>query len=175
MTNNPELQRFREITWRRPLTAAEQAELDACLKANSAAREEWGAEMALVTAMDSLADPRVSSNFTARVLQAIEREDRAVTRAGYPDSWWRRLAHRAAWAWSASAAAVLAIGGLLLHQHQVERHLLAKQELEKSVVLAKAVLAVPNAEVLANFDAIRALSTSPGPDEKLLAALAVSE
>jgi hypothetical protein len=168
MTNIPELQRFREISWKRPLTAAEQTELETCLKANRAAREEWESDTALTVAMDGLADPAISSNFTARVLQAIERQDRAAEHAVLREPWWRKLARRTALAWSGSVAALLLIAGLLLHQQHVQtQHEFAKQE----AVLAKAVLAVPNAEVLANFDTIRAMSAAPAPDEQLLAVL----
>jgi len=168
MTNDPN--RFHEISWRRRLSPAEQAELQAWLEANPASREEWEAEMALASVMDGWAEPLVPSNFTARVLQAIEHETAESVQVG--PSWWSRLTHRTGWVLSGSLAALLVLTSVLLQNHHLQKqHELAKQELLKSVILVSAVQVLPNTEVLTSFDAIRALSTAPPPDEQLLALL----
>jgi len=167
MTDDPVLQKLREISWRRPLTEAERAELEACFKAHPETREDWAVEMALTASLAQLPEPPVPSNFTSRVLQALERETLAETRSQTSPSWWQTLARKTRWAMGTSFAALLASSGLLLHGY----HLHQRQELAKSVMLVSGVEALPNANVLADFDAIRALNQSPAPDEQLLALL----
>src|SRR5438067_2362092 len=78
MTNDPGFRKWREISWRRKLTPAEEAELRAWLAVHPEARAEWEAEIALTnTLVRSLPDVPVASNFTARVLQAVDRETAA--------------------------------------------------------------------------------------------------
>ena len=60
-------ERLREILWRRPLTAAEAAELRAWLAAHPDAAADWATEQQLSRAVRRLADAPVPSNFTARV------------------------------------------------------------------------------------------------------------
>src|SRR5947209_20326361 len=78
--NDPLEIKLRETSWRRPLTAAEQAELQAWLEAHPEARPNWEAKAGLSGVREKIPAPPVSSNFTARVLQAIEREERAPQR-----------------------------------------------------------------------------------------------
>src|SRR6516225_12355183 len=61
----------RELIWRRKLTEAERAELQT--KPDNHADLEF--ESRLTEELDRLPDKPVPSNFTARVLQAIEREE----------------------------------------------------------------------------------------------------
>ena len=169
MSSDPSFQRFREISWRRALTGAEQAELDAWLKANPQFRQEWEAEASLSSSLARVPNPAVPSNFTARVLQAIERETLAEPRSRAASGWWQNLLRRTRWAMGSSFAVLLVITGFLIHGHRVERqHELA---LMKSVAIVAGVSALPNTEVLTNFDTIRALSQAPAPDDQLLAAL----
>ena len=74
MKNDAFLSLLRESSWRRKLTEAEQAELRAYLAAHPDARADWEMESALNAALTRLPDAPVPSNFTARVLQAVERE-----------------------------------------------------------------------------------------------------
>jgi len=172
MTNDPVLQRLRETGWRRALTDAEQAELEACLKAHPELRRDWEMELALTASLADLPAPVVASNFTARVLQAVERETLTEGRAHASGSWWRKLAQKTRWVVGTSFGALAAITGLLVHGYHVhERQELAKRELAKSVMLVSAVSALPNTKVLTNFDAVRALSQAPPPDDQLLAVL----
>src|SRR5258707_9900894 len=92
MTNDPLFIKFRELSWRRKLTPAEQTELRNWLAAHVEAQADWEAEAGLSDALDQLPDAPVPSNFTANVLQAIQRETAAEARArqtAFP--WWRRL------------------------------------------------------------------------------------
>ena len=75
MKDNEHLSQLRESGWRRKLTESEQGELRAHLATNPDARADWEMESALNSALTRLPDASVPSNFTARVLQAVEREE----------------------------------------------------------------------------------------------------
>jgi anti-sigma factor RsiW len=153
------LSTLRETGWRRKLTEAEQAELHARLAANPGARADWEAEASLNTALDRLPDAPVPSNFTARVMQAVEREEAARPRGW---SWnWHVLVPRVAF-----AAVVVVCGGLILHQHAIHTQRIA---FVKSVALATGSQPMPSPEALENFDAIRRMSQPQRADEELLA------
>src|SRR4051812_34142338 len=97
---DPVFQRFREISWRRKLSQAEQAELRAWLLAHPASVPEWQAEARLSENLAALRDVPVPSNFTSRVLQAIK------TEAGRPerDARTRWFAWRGSWTWIRNTA-----------------------------------------------------------------------
>jgi anti-sigma factor RsiW len=160
MKNDGPLSRLRELSWRRKLTEPEAAELRARLTADPAARADWEMESALQAALDRLPDAPVPSNFTARVMQAVELE------AARPRAWswhwnWHVLVPRVA-----IATAAVMLGGLALHQQAVRSQRIA---LVKSVVLATAGQPVPSPEALENFDAIRRMSRPQHADDELLA------
>ncbi len=160
MKDNEHLSKLRESGWRRKLTEAEQAELRAHLAANPGARADWGMESALNAALARLPDASVPSNFTARVLQAVEREE-ARPRAW---SWrwnWHVLVPRAAF-----AAAVIAFTGLVLQRHEIYRQRIA---LARNVALVTRGQPMPSPEALENFDAIRRMSRPQHADDELLA------
>jgi hypothetical protein len=55
--------------------------------------------------------------------------------------------------------------GLLVHSHRAQnQHEVAEREL-------RIITALPNSEVLADFDTIRKLTQAPPPDDQLLAIL----
>ena len=112
MTNDPIYNRLRELSWRRKLTAAEAAELQAWLAAHPEARADWEAEAGLNEALGRLPDAPVPSNFTARVLQAVEREAAAELRRRRTWQVWLR------WRWlpKAAVAAVVLGAGLVSYQ-----------------------------------------------------------
>src|SRR5260370_23944746 len=74
MTRDPLYTQLREAGWRRKLTSAEEAQLCAWLAANPQEQKDWEAETAMNHALARLPDVEVPSNFTARVLAAVERE-----------------------------------------------------------------------------------------------------
>jgi anti-sigma factor RsiW len=158
MKNDAFLSRLRESSWRRTLTDAEQAELRVHLAAHPDARADWEMESALNAAFARLPDAPVPSNFTARVLQAVERE--AVRPPA--GSWnWQVLVPRIAF-----AAVVVALTGLALHHHEIYSQRVA---LVRSVALATRGQPVPSPEALENFDAIRRMSQPQHADDELLA------
>ena len=109
-----------------------------------------------------LPDKSVSSNFTARVMQAVEREmsTPAQARAG---SWagWLRFIPRAA-----VAMVVVTFSSFAWHQHRVhQRTSMAQSVATVSRTVAK-VDPLTDPGVFANFDAINRMGTSP--DKELL-------
>ena len=167
MNGNARYHQLRETSWRRKLTEAEQAELHVHLAAHPEAQTDWEAEAALTEGLGRLQDVPVTSNFTARVLQAVEREvaARSRSRRARWDFWWQSLS------WAPKAAtAVLVVGlvSLAYHRHQVA----TRVELAESLVAVADVKSLPaHAEILKDFEAIRRLSQTPPADEELLALL----
>src|SRR5437667_12737472 len=80
MMNDPVHNHLRELSWRRRLTSSEEAELRAWLAAHPEAQAQWEAEAGLNDALGLLPDAPLGSNFTARVLQAVQLEAAASTR-----------------------------------------------------------------------------------------------
>ena len=167
MNNGAHYNQLRESSWRRTLTEAEQAELRAHLAAHPEAQADWEAEAGLNELLSRLPDAPVSSNFTARVLQSVEREAAARGRpplAGW--AWgWRGLS------WMPKAAAAMLVVGLSLLAYQ--RHqVVTRVRVAESLVAVADVRSLPtNPEILKDFEAIRRLSQTTRADEELLALL----
>src|SRR5580692_12925488 len=92
--NDQDYKQLREAGWRRKLTDHEAAELQKHLAAHPELREEWEADTGLNSLLEKLPEaPAVSSNFTALVMQAVEREAGARNREA-ATGWfgWRGLA-----------------------------------------------------------------------------------
>ena len=164
MKDNPLSSRIRELLWRRKLSPAEAEELRARLAADPAAQEDWEAEVRLSEALDYLPDVPLPSNFTARVLQDVERQVGARPRpalAGWrAPQWWMRWLPR-------TALAAVALSASLIGVHSFWEHK-RTQEYRQSVTTVSEVSSMPSPEILQNFDAIRDLSVAP--DEELLQA-----
>src|ERR1035441_868191 len=92
MTDDPNYNRLLELSWRRKLTDAEEAQLRALLESRPEAQADWDAEATLNAVLGRLPDAPVPSNFTARVLQTVEREAAAELRQGERKwQFWPRL------------------------------------------------------------------------------------
>jgi hypothetical protein len=160
MGTDPFYEKLREISWRRKLTSAEERELREWLTAHPEAQEAMELEAGLTEALGKMPDIPVASNFTARVLEAVELEAKAEARAQDSRKIWRKLPR---WLPRVASAAVVAMAGFLVYQnHSVE----AKQ---RAAVQRVAGIPLPSPEILTNFDAIRIVSATPAPDEQLLA------
>ena len=162
MNTDPAYLRLRELSWRRKLTAAEAVELRAYLAAHPEAQSDWETEAALGEVLTRLVDTPVSSNFTARVLQAVERE--------IADHTWAPR-----WNWACQvllprAAVVVAVAGLGLFAYQ-RYEVVERAKLARSVVAVLDAKSLPSPQVLADFEAIRRLGRTPPADEELLALL----
>ena len=163
MNNDPVYQRLRELGWRRKLTETELAELRAWLAAHPEARGEHEIEAMLNSALARLPDAPVPSNFTARVLQAVERDAARTQRK--PDwAWvWRVLVPRAA-----VATCVLVGAGLFANHRFV---VWQRESTARSIKIVAATPSLPGPEILADFDVIRRLEATGTADTELLAAL----
>lgn len=163
MNNDPVYQRLREIGWQRKLTEAEQAELSAWLAAHPEAANEHEIESALDNALIRLPDAPLPSNFTARVLQAIEREETESAPRPRDRSWvWRVLVPR-----SILAMLVFGVGALAAHQYQVKR----LTAIGDSLVTIATVPSMPSPQALEDFDAIQKLDSDSAADKELIALL----
>ena len=164
MNLDPVYNRLRDASWRRELTDAERAELRAYLAEHPEARADWEAEAGLNAGLKRLPDAPVSSNFTSRVLQAVERESVATDRE-HPRTrtriwWWRVFVPR-----TAVALVVIGAGWFGYERYRVVQ----RDKLVTGLAVVATVESPPSAEVLENFEAIRSLSATPAADEELLA------
>src|SRR5947207_11770509 len=144
MIQDPGYQHLRELSWRRKLTSAEEAELRAWLMAHPEAEPEWEIEAALNEALAQLPAPTGASNFTARVLEAVRLEEATATRSGRRGSWsWLR-----GWLPRTATAIVLLTGSLIFYHHhqQVVRREAEARRMAKSVLAVAAVPTLPNPE-----------------------------
>jgi len=145
----------RESLWRRKLSGPERAAL----------RGQPGLEMEvrLTEALTQLPNAPVPSNFTARVLAAIELEEAQSARS----KGWR-------WDWHwmlprvAVATAVLLFAGLGIQQHELARN---RAELARSLSLVAGASTVPSVDALENLEVIQRMSQPAQADTELLAAL----
>lgn len=155
-----EFDKLKEAGWRRKLTAEEEAALNEFLESHFEERLQWQDESGLNELLAALPDAPVSSNFTAQVLNAVEREARAANRRSG-----RGVLHWLRFNWLPRIAAVILLvcgGAISLQQHR-------RAEIARDVAAVSSVAAVPP-QWLQDFDAINRLSQPP-IDNELLAAL----
>ncbi|MDB6027729.1 MAG: hypothetical protein JWM68_3952 [Verrucomicrobiales bacterium] len=159
-------QNLKERSWQRKLTPQEEAELNAFLAAHPEAEIDWTEETALTECLDQLPDAPVSSNFTAQVLQAIELDEKRISRV-QKRGW---TAWRAGFKWvfrSAIAGSVACVALLISYQHQLSQRFEMAQNLGHVVSATNSKM-----EWLPDFEAINRMSRVQSPaDEELLAAL----
>jgi anti-sigma factor RsiW len=149
--------RLRETAWRRKLTPPEQAELRAWLAAHPEQRSDWDLETALTDRLERLPAAPVASNFTARVLQAVERKAARPPRSIWS---WRFLLPRAA------IAGLMVTLGVFTYS---KRQNALWASIGKDLVVASDVASTLPPEVVRDFDVIRNLDRSLAPDEELIA------
>ena len=119
-------------------------------------------EARLTDVLAKLPDAPVPSNFTARVLAAVELEEAAASRARNWTWNWRLL-----WPRIAVAAAVLIFVGVSIQRYEVNAQ---RTVLAKNLALA-ARAPSPGVDALENLDAIQRMSQSGHADNELLAVL----
>ncbi len=176
--NEPFHKELLEAAWRRQLNSAEKAALASYLALYPEKQAEWGEDLALSEILHQLPQPQVSSNFTARTLQALEVELRrndvgsAGILAGFRVAsrrWWLKWTQGLALRYVATA--MLVIGSALgvfeyraYHQKEVTQQMVS--------TLGRAAAVLPAPEVLQDFDSIQYLgSVSTPSDEDVLAVL----
>ena len=150
---------LRESLWRRQLTDAERAELRA--------RPETAADLELESRLSEMLakipDAPVASNFTARLMQAVEREESRPARR-WSFRWnWHALLPRVA-----VTAAVILFAGVTFRHYELTSQ---RTALAKNVALVAGSEPPPSVDVLDNFEAIRLMSQPVHADEELLALL----
>jgi hypothetical protein len=112
--------------------------------------------------LSRLPDAPVASNFTARVMQAVELEEsRRQHKWGFIFNWHAFLPR------AAVATAAIFFAGLAFHHHEIYSQ---RAALAKNVALVTEAQPLPSVEALKNFDAIQRMS-QPRADEELLALL----
>jgi hypothetical protein len=107
-----------------------------------------------------LPDVPVASNFTARVMQAIELEEMRQSRWRLFGWHWRVIIPR-----TAAATVIVGLAGFTFYQHEIYVQQVA---LAKSAALV-ASQQMPSVEALRNFDAIQRMGQTARPDNELLA------
>lgn len=121
------------------------------------------ADARLDALLRGLPDKPVPSNFTARVMQAIERETPALSQARTGSwTWWMRFIPRAA-----VVTVVVTVCSFAWHNHRVQQ----RTELAQSVATVSKVDPITDPAVLADFDAIRRMGQEPHYDEAIIAYL----
>ena len=159
-----------EASWRRPLTPEEKARLQDYLAAHPEAQTEWEEEAALNFHLERLADAPLSSNFTARLLQAVELEQareqrpRSFSLPAWSRRWLTGYLPKAA-----SAMLLLVFLAVGLQQYRVYN----RKQVAESVEKLYSITAVfPKPEVFQDFEVIHQLGqVQPVDDAELLAAL----
>jgi negative regulator of sigma E activity len=111
--------------------------------------------------LSRLADAPVPSNFTARVMRAVELEELQAARMRGWHWNWHALLPRAA-----ATAAVVIAAGFAFYQHEIYSQ---RAEIAKNVVLVANAQPLPSVDALQNFDAIQRMSQPAHADEGLLA------
>jgi len=174
--NSPIHDELIRLGLKRELTDDDRARIDATLAAHPELREQWEADAALGRVLRHLPDVPVSSNFTSRVLDAIELEERAVVRAAVRSSWrdWlRRVQPRLSWVFA--LALVVAFG---TYQYRVQQGTRARTQIEQAHFvheirdLSQEMAALPGPEVFKDFEAINQFrQVSSVSDDDLLKVL----
>ena len=161
----PQQTRIAELSWRRHLTAAEEQELNSLLSADSEAASTWTEELELTRLVGDLPDVPVASNFTARVLDQVNRESAA---GGEKRSRWVDI-FNTRWLPRTSVALLVIASGVSIIK--LEHRTAERREYAQSVAAVSEVSSMPSPDVLENFEAVRRLNQTPRPDEELLALL----
>ena len=154
---------LREAAWRRPLTAGEKARLQSYLLVHAEAQHDWDQELVLNQVLQNLPDVPLSSNFTARVLQAIELDELRNRGDIQSHAWLARLRR-----WLprfAVAGLVIGLGGLGYQRY----HLHTLSEKAGSVQLVTRIATtLPDVQMWQDFDAIAKLTQPTAADDKVL-------
>ena len=160
-----EYEKLREMARQRRLSEKERLRLVACLALQPDAQRDWESEIELDQALRNLPDVPLSSNFTAQVLNAVAREQRAAL------SWWKLPAWLCGsyprWRCAMTWGGVALCTAFVAYEYNLVSN---RAELAQSVAKVSSVAAMPSIEVLQDFEAINRLSqVLPGADLDLLA------
>lgn len=158
-----EFQSLKEASWRRPLAPSERARAQELLTAHPEWRDAWRQEAALSGLLRGLPNAPVSSNFTARVLQAAQR-------LPAKPAWRQRLEWVPWFPWIPRAAlgmAMVCCALLSFHGYQS----MSRARVAREVASASIMAGLPSIDWLENFDTINRMSKVKVADDDLLAVL----
>jgi hypothetical protein len=156
---------IKEAGWRRALNPAEESAVQKFLAAHPETREAWGEEAALNRLLERLPVPPVSSNFTARLLQAVQ--------AAPARSTWRDWFAPAQWLPEGLAGRVAMcslMAGVCLFSFR-EYQALHRVRMARELAGVSRLATLPPMEWLKDFDTINGISKVKVADDDLLAAL----
>jgi anti-sigma factor RsiW len=170
--NNSEFEKWLETISRRPLSAAEQSQLDDFLSRHPERRDTWNQEAALTRLLAHLPEPPLSAGFTARVLESTG----LSTHSSRPAiSWFYRFRLPRPALGFALGSLALALGaiGFMVHQERAQARLAnSVAALSRQIELAASATDLPAIQLLQDFDAIYRLDQPQSlADEELLAVL----
>jgi anti-sigma factor RsiW len=157
-------QNLKEKSWAEPLSAEETAELKRYLAVNPQMQQDWDDDAALTAGLSRLPNAPVSSNFTSRVMQAVQHAEQIEGRARQSSSrgFWRR-------GWIpkfALAIGMLCLGTFSFHEYQ----LAARAKMTAEVTQFAETAPIPQLEWLKDFDTIERMSQVQVADNELLMA-----
>lgn len=157
-------QKLKELSWQRRLSPQEELQLNAYLAAHPEEEADWNQDVALSDFLHQLPDAPVSSNFTARVLQAVELEEKRISRV--QERGWTAWRTGLRWVFrSAIAGSLACIAFFASTQYRLSQQAESVRNISVATTTSKV-------EWLADFDAINRMSRVQSPaDEELLAAL----
>jgi anti-sigma factor RsiW len=159
--NSSDYEKLRLKALRNELSPEEMALWRAHLRAHPEAQQDWEEEQFITQALQHLPDLPVPTNFTARVMSAVNRatrDEESPAPAPVPwTQWWGALG----WSRQAALATLLLCLSLIgYRQYQLGRH---AERVEAGRNLAEVSVAadLPSLELLRDFEAIRRLSPMP--------------
>ena len=167
-----ELKELMERARLRTLSPEDEHRLQEFLEADPGVWPDWEEDMALSRVLDAMPDAPLASNFSARVMLAVEQEERSSSTARPRPglAWWSR--HWVARLGLVSSVAIIVAIGWQQHQQQKRE----RSQIAESVATISEVASVPSVEILRDFDVIQSLDAVPPAetveaDLTLLAAL----
>ena len=162
--NEQSYKQLLEESWRRALTPEEETRLQLYLAANPERQQQWEDEAALTDALHRLPNAPLSSNFTALVMQAVDKEERISASRHATVTWWRQWLPKLA---PVGLAAVVLLSGANLYRLHNQ-----KQATKKVGLVSELAGAFESPEAFAEFEMIQQLRAAPTfGDEDLVAVL----
>ncbi len=157
---------LREAGLRHELTLEEKARVRAYILAHPELEAEMEFDLKLNELLRQLPDKPLATNFTAQVLEAVQREQKPAL----PSRFWRLCFGHLTGRWlpRAALAMLVLVFGLFSYHHQVN----ARADMARTVAVMSTITKLVSVDNLQDFEAINRFSQARVEvDEELLAAL----